>query len=241
MGLISRAADTYYTYRFLRILTQSWEDQPAFKLGIIDKHGKVLRSSKQFTSEAERDAATYFHRVVWNLKRLLEKVPVVGKTKLAPYAASVWLLKESVPTEDQHLFEKILVEYLKSIGQVPCNEPVNESVNHQFINAGTYELNGKLLVINEMIFPVGTIFQNLSIYKYERSVFVKSDLKPILENGDGIPTNAMPNTFPEFETSGGMKSVMTLLKRRKKKKTTKVNTQRTNTNAVSGQLQNNVE
>ena len=37
------AIDLFVAYRFLRILTTPWEDQEAFKLGIIDKDGKLLR------------------------------------------------------------------------------------------------------------------------------------------------------------------------------------------------------
>ena len=32
-----QAIDLFVAYRFLRILTTPWEDQEAFKLGIIDK------------------------------------------------------------------------------------------------------------------------------------------------------------------------------------------------------------
>ena len=37
------AIDLFVAYRFLRILTTPWEEQDAFKLGIIDKDGKLLR------------------------------------------------------------------------------------------------------------------------------------------------------------------------------------------------------
>ena len=36
-----RAIDLFVAYRFLRILTTPWEDQDAFKHGIIDKDGKL--------------------------------------------------------------------------------------------------------------------------------------------------------------------------------------------------------
>ena len=39
----SRAIDLFVAYRFLRILTTPWEQQEAFKLGIIDKDGKLLK------------------------------------------------------------------------------------------------------------------------------------------------------------------------------------------------------
>ena len=39
----SRAIDLFVAYRFLRILTTPWEDQEAFKLGIIDKDGQYTK------------------------------------------------------------------------------------------------------------------------------------------------------------------------------------------------------
>ena len=37
-----QAIDLFVAYRFLRILTTPWEDQEAYKLGIIDKDGKLF-------------------------------------------------------------------------------------------------------------------------------------------------------------------------------------------------------
>lgn len=91
---VSNAFDTFITYKFLRALTQSWTDFPAYKLGIIDASGKVLRRSSTFVSQEEIDAASYFYRLVWNLKRLLEKLPG-GKSKLVSYTAAAWLIKEN--------------------------------------------------------------------------------------------------------------------------------------------------
>jgi len=40
MSLVSGAVDLYMTYKFLRILTQPFNQTDAFKLGIIDERGK---------------------------------------------------------------------------------------------------------------------------------------------------------------------------------------------------------
>ena len=50
----SRAIDLFVAYRFLRILTTTWEDQEAFKHGIIDKDGKLLRKANTLTNEEEK-------------------------------------------------------------------------------------------------------------------------------------------------------------------------------------------
>ena len=43
---MGRAIDLLITYRVIKLLVTPWEKHEAFKLGIIDKMGKVLRKSK---------------------------------------------------------------------------------------------------------------------------------------------------------------------------------------------------
>lgn len=109
MGLISRTADLYYTFRFLKLLVTPWIEMPAFKLGIIDKDGTVLRRSAELKTDEERSAYTTFHRLVFNIKKLLNKVPF-GKTRIASYAAALYLLKEETGMSDEgirRMLEKI--------------------------------------------------------------------------------------------------------------------------------------
>ena len=49
---MSRAVDLFVTYRFLKLLVTPWEKQEAYKEGIIDKNGKTLIKSKDFTKES---------------------------------------------------------------------------------------------------------------------------------------------------------------------------------------------
>jgi len=51
MGIISRAADLYYTYKFLKTLVTDWEDMEAYKLGVIDDNGKFLLKGKQLSQD----------------------------------------------------------------------------------------------------------------------------------------------------------------------------------------------
>ena len=88
--------DTYLVYKIITILTKSWKDQDAYKLGIIDEKGKVLKKAKTLESKKEKDAYTALYRFVFNLKRILETVPG-GKSKFGSYAAAATLLlKEDV-------------------------------------------------------------------------------------------------------------------------------------------------
>ena len=105
MGILSKSADLVYTLRFLRLLTTKWEDTNAFKLGLIDDNGKKIK--KPQTTE-EKSAYNLFHRLVYNIKKLINKVPG-GKSKIASYAAALLLLKENYNLSDASL-EKIIAE-----------------------------------------------------------------------------------------------------------------------------------
>lgn len=102
MGLL-RGPDFFYAIRFLRLLTTKWENTNAFKLGIVDKNGKKLK--KPETSE-EKSAYNTFHKLVYNIKRLINKLPL-GKSTLASYAAALFLIKEHTGISDKKLLKVI--------------------------------------------------------------------------------------------------------------------------------------
>lgn len=105
MGFFSTATDTYFAFRFLRLLTTPWEKTGAYKLGIIDDAGKVLRKPVDMS---ERSKYNIFHRLVFRIKRLLNKIPF-GKTTVASYLAALWLIKEHTSLSDKTI-SRILYE-----------------------------------------------------------------------------------------------------------------------------------
>ena len=105
MSLASRTGDLYYTFRFIKMLTTPWEDTDAFKLGLIDDKG-VRNKSKKIKTTEEKDAYSTFMRLVFNVKRLLNKVPG-GGSKLASYAAALFLIKETYDMSDKSI-DKII-------------------------------------------------------------------------------------------------------------------------------------
>ena len=113
--MASPAIDAFITFRFLKLLVTPFDKTEAFKLGIIDERGKVLRKYKTLERIEERQAYTILHRLVFNVKKLIEKVPG-GKSRLASYAAALFLIKEHVreyQDSDGQLLEKELYKYLK--------------------------------------------------------------------------------------------------------------------------------
>jgi len=105
MGILKSAADLVYTIRFLKLLVTKFEDTDAFKKGIIDKDGK---KNKDFNTnstddrEAYRSHYTPFHRLVFNIKRIMAKVPG-GQSAVARYGAALALIKEHGELSDGQL------------------------------------------------------------------------------------------------------------------------------------------
>ncbi|NDH21553.1 MAG: hypothetical protein EBY46_09670, partial [Rhodobacteraceae bacterium] len=74
--------DLFMLYQFVKRLATPFKQWDAYKLGIIDEKGKVLKKRKDFTTAKEREAFGMFDVLVGNLKKLLAKVPG-GQTRLA--------------------------------------------------------------------------------------------------------------------------------------------------------------
>ena len=91
---MGRAVDLFVTYRFLKLLVTPWNKQEAYKQGIIDAKGKALKKARDLSTEAERESFTLLHRLVFNCKRIMQKIPLV-RTQLGTYATALFLLKEN--------------------------------------------------------------------------------------------------------------------------------------------------
>ena len=107
MGILKSAADLVYTIRFLKLLVTPFDQTEAFKAGIIDADGN---KNKDFTlnsmddREAYRSHYTPFHRLVFNLKRIMAKAPG-GQSVVARYGAALALIKEHGELSDKNLMK----------------------------------------------------------------------------------------------------------------------------------------
>ena len=143
MGILSRSADLVYSFRFLRLLTTAWTDTTAYKLGIIDDKGARDKSVKVDTTE-KKSAYNSFHKLVFNIKRLMAKVPG-GGSKVATYAAALFLLKEhgklSTETVD-HLIEKMDID----VRQMTYENDNWLLTADQMLSPGLYRVTGPKIV-----------------------------------------------------------------------------------------------
>jgi len=114
IGQASRGADLYFVFRFLRLLTMDYKKTDAYKFKIIDSKGKALRKSADLESTKEKASYTMLHRMVFKIRRLIEKTPA---GRFVNYAAALFLLKEQkdvrIWTDDIYMKTKLL-EFLET-------------------------------------------------------------------------------------------------------------------------------
>jgi len=103
----------FLVYQFLKRLAKPFKKWEAYKLGIIDERGNILKSRKDLNTVKERNAFGVYDLMVLNLKKLIEKLPG-GKTQIASYAAALYLLREwNHFTDDSILTESVTDEKIQ--------------------------------------------------------------------------------------------------------------------------------
>ena len=116
MGLASAAGNIYFVYSFIKRLATPFKSTKAFELGIIDENGKVLKKRSKLKTKEEKESYTLSDTLVFNLKKVLAKVPG-GSTKFASFAAALFLMKEENKNAklyyDQTFLEKEYTAFLQ--------------------------------------------------------------------------------------------------------------------------------
>tara|TARA_B100000900_G_scaffold96955_1_gene80061 strand:- start:4028 stop:4645 length:618 start_codon:yes stop_codon:yes gene_type:complete len=150
---MGRAIDLFVTYRFLKLLTTPFEQQDAFKLGVIDKEGNRIRKPKSTRPAVElsttelKNSYTILHKLVFNIKKIFSKVPGL-RTKVGTYAAALFLLKDTFKesVDDPDVFEKEFMKYLKEQGFELDNE-----ISEEVIGFGEVLPKGNYVLVNDIL------------------------------------------------------------------------------------------
>ncbi|BBC78076.1 Hypothetical protein KNT65_gp028 [Escherichia phage EcS1] len=69
---IKTAVDSVYAYKFVRLMQKDFSEWGAFKNGIIDEKGSVLKRPQ---TPGEKESYTPFHAAVRSMKRMITTVP----------------------------------------------------------------------------------------------------------------------------------------------------------------------
>ena len=172
---MGRAIDLLITYRVIKLLVTSWEKHDAFKYGIIDKKGKILRKSRTLKDRKEKNAYTILHRFIFNLKRILQKVGLGSKIGTFGVALAMLIKEGKFNNESKYLLEDKLLEYLKkkklfNYDDIQIKEQFFNDSN--YLKPGYYSLKynvvdenteviskkGDVIIVEELTKPLETFF-----------------------------------------------------------------------------------
>ena len=174
MGILKRAADLGYTFRFIRMMVMDWKDWDAYKEGIIDENGKRNRNVNLDT-DAKKSAYTPFIRLAANIKRLIAKIPG-GGSKLGSFASALFLIKEKVGTKGlKKICKELNVDVLDFLNEKnewflledkQLSPGVYRVSNPKLLNKTCDELvwSKDQVRIQDECFPVGDVF-GVDIYE----------------------------------------------------------------------------
>lgn len=124
--------DSILVYNFIKRLVSDFKDWDAFKTGVIDEEGNVLISSKERTSEQRKSFKTY-DVMIRNMKLLLAKIPG-GRSKLATFAAALFLIKESEKFHNENM--NFLKESCDLLDYINNFEIMNEDAPANNVGSG---------------------------------------------------------------------------------------------------------
>ena len=199
-GLLSRAADFAYAFRFLKLLVTPWQKTKAFKLGILDKDGRIILRPKEWEKDNlnmlndRKSAYTVFHRLVFNIKRLINKIPGIGKSRIASYAAALLLIKEHTGMSEETIAKVMDKVDMDDWDNIPLEEGkwfMNKRGN---LNPGSYILNaqiahpetGDIIAYPEDVVICSEEVKPMHIFNYScfEVIHAKTNQKIIVGQGD---------------------------------------------------------
>jgi hypothetical protein len=186
MGMV----DAFIAYKFIKILTTPFEESDAYKLGIIDEKGTILKKRKELKSGEEKKAYTIIHTLVWNLKKILVKVQL-GKSRMGSLAAALYFLKEEFQKHDADpmIVEELFISCLEMM-DIDVDEFQNKLMKESFENedtlsSGNYRYNEELLIISEELESFDSVF-NIPLFFINKDgnklIFSKDELKGVSSN-----------------------------------------------------------
>ena len=154
---MGRAIDLFVTYRFIKLLVTPFYKTEAFKLGIIDakgnrvmpppKNGVRQTKPEPLRTTEEKNAYTILHKLVFNIKKIFDKVPGL-RTRLGTYAAALYLLKDTFKesVDDPDVFEKEFMKYLKEQGY-----EIDDTIMEEVVGFGEVLPKGEYTLVYDIL------------------------------------------------------------------------------------------
>jgi hypothetical protein len=129
--------DSVLAYQFIKRFVKPYEEWPAFKAGIIDKDGNIIKKRDELSSDDQKIFGNY-DRIILNLRKILAKIPG-GKSRLGLWAATALLLKEgdTLDGDNVDLLKERLEHQLTLVEGIQMNEGFRIIGAHTGVPEGT--------------------------------------------------------------------------------------------------------
>ena len=140
---MAQVVDLFLVYQFIKRLSTPFEETKAYELGLIDEKGKRL---KKASTRDEKNAMTYYDRLIFNLKRLIAKAGI--QSRFVTFAAALFLLKEEqsgikrneeVTEKELMLFKEQNMSTIKDLVELTEEAPANAVGTGNIAGAGPGE------------------------------------------------------------------------------------------------------
>lgn len=145
------ATDSIYAYRFIRLMSKNFSEWEAFKTGVIDAKGNVIKRPK---TDAEKSSYTPFHGAVRSLKKMVSTVP--GASTWASISGSLSAIGSRfglTESEVKELEESMLPLYESMVAGDAGGNPkeiASGTTTGAVVNAGPETVGKKKKSITEM-------------------------------------------------------------------------------------------
>ena len=170
---MSRVIDNLIAYRVLSMLVKPIVDTDAYKLGIVDNKGRNLIKPSQFETEEQKSAYTYLHRLVFNMKKIINKLPG-GENKLKSLVAAYFLIKEYYEKNNRSIalmedkFNKIMDSDVVLIEETILVEKIKNELDEDGGAVGGAPASSTAGVAGTTIDSGGPVVKKKDIEKYKK-------------------------------------------------------------------------
>ena len=202
----NKAFDKLIQYRLFELVTTPWEDQEAYKAGVIDENGYILIQRRNLTNEQKKAYPSGFYAHAWGLKQILENSPSAqyAPARVGKALSKLFGIRESA-ANDMHTprkIDEIGMEIFKHYGI--DLQPMLEENYEALPLTGLYEIHGVgRIEFNEPVMPVGDI-AGFPVYRSDKYnlKFTMLEAKK-LKTEDGMGAGAVGGGAPANNVGSG--------------------------------------
>ncbi len=130
-----KVISAFTVFKFIKMMSEPFKRMEAYKLGIIDSKGNFLKKVSELTSQKEKNSVDAFHRLIINLKKVIDKVPDPHfKAQMKTIPTAMVLLKDEAEKYGANgdyvvgEIEKYLIENGIVLEQMETNKAFEEEV-----------------------------------------------------------------------------------------------------------------